>query len=82
MSVSFKRKVLEALHLGQALGLVWQSSPGWTMARGGLLLVLGVLPLAGLYLNKLLVDGVARGVTAADRTAAFRQILLLIGFVG
>ncbi|MGD1806013.1 ABC transporter ATP-binding protein [Dapis sp. BLCC M126] len=82
MLTKIKRKIEESLHLGQALRLVWESGPGWIIARGFLLLFQGVLPLLGLYLNKLLIDAVAQGLTAADREAAFRQILLLIGFIG
>lgn len=82
MLTRIKRKIEEALHLKQALSLVWESSPSWTIARGFLLLIQGILPLVGLYLNKLLIDAVAKGVTATDREVAFKHILLLISFVG
>lgn len=46
-------------NLGRALALVWESSGGWTIANGLLLVLQGVLPVVSLYLLKLLVDAVA-----------------------
>ncbi len=80
--LTIKRRIEEALHLGNALGLVWESGPGWAIARGFLLLVQGIFPLLSLYLSKLLLDAVAKGLTTTDKEAAFRQILLLIGLTG
>lgn len=72
-------KTLRELYLGQALRLVWQSAPGWTIASAALLTVQGILPLLTLYLTKLVVDAMTAGITAHDKGEAFRQILLLIG---
>jgi ATP-binding cassette subfamily B protein len=68
----------DAFRLARALKLVWSVSPGWTAASAGLTVIQGVLPLATVWLMKLIVDGVADGVTAADRGAAFRHVALLI----
>lgn len=64
-----------ALRLRQAIGLVWQSAPGWTLAGIALILLQSCLPLAALYLMKLIVDAVTTG-------AGFEAVLLLICLAG
>ena len=74
--------ILNTQKLIPALRLVWQSSPAWTVARSCLLFVQGFLPLASIYLMKLLVDAVTgeEGLTAAEPEVLFRQISpLLVG---
>jgi len=71
-----------SLPFARALGLVWRSSPGWTMASVFLMLVQGALPLAALYLIKLVVDAAAAGLAAPDRGIAFERVALLIGLAG
>ncbi|QXP82900.1 ABC transporter ATP-binding protein [Methylococcus sp. Mc7] len=44
--------------LCRSVQLVWQSSRKSTLIHGGLMLVLGLLPVAGLYLVKLIIDTV------------------------
>lgn len=73
-----KSKIKDTLHLLPALRLVWQSSPRWTSARIVLMFVQGILPLLSLYLTKLIVDTVAASLTAADKGAAFHQVVILI----
>ncbi|MEO1352033.1 MAG: ABC transporter ATP-binding protein [Cyanobacteria bacterium J06635_15] len=63
-----------------ALRLVWQSSPRWTIIRLGLITLQGLLPLASIYLVKLLIDVLTEGLTAVDPQLVFSQITpLLIG---
>jgi ATP-binding cassette subfamily B protein len=76
---TIKEKIRHSLHLERALRLVWQSAPGWTAANFGLILVQGLLPLLSLYLMKLIVDGVALGLAAPDKTDAIKRVILLIG---
>ena len=42
----------------------------------------GILPLLSFYLTKLVVDSIAASFTLADKTAAFRQITILLGWAG
>ncbi|MDD5034416.1 MAG: ABC transporter ATP-binding protein [Methylococcaceae bacterium] len=44
--------------LRRSVQLVWQSSPGSTLAHAGLMFLVGLLPVAGLYLIKLIIDRV------------------------
>ena len=69
------------LQLRHALGLVWESAPGWTVAGAVLIIVQGILPLAALYLMKLIVDSVTGGVVTAG-TEAFGSVLFLIALAG
>jgi ATP-binding cassette subfamily B protein len=75
---SITEKIRQSLHLERALLLVWQSAPGWTVINFGLILLQGLLPLASLYLLKLVVDAVTAGIAAPDKIQAFAKIILLI----
>jgi ATP-binding cassette subfamily B protein len=76
------KKLLGALRLKRAVGLVWRSARGWTMAGIALMVVQGVLPLLSLYLLKLVVDAVASGVASANPAGAFGRAALCIGLLG
>ena len=81
------QKLKNGLYLGRALRLVWQSTPGWTVASVALLVVQGVLPLASLYLLKRVVDAVVAslsgaGLVAVDPVSRFGDVALLIGLTG
>ena len=65
--------------LWRAVRLVWASSPGWTTASIALVVVQSGLPLAQLYLLKLIVDAVA-DAARTDATIAFPHIATLIAF--
>lgn len=71
-----------ALNLKRALHLVWQSSPGWTIAGTSLSIVQGIIPLLTLYLMKLLVDAVAVGVGAINKEIAFHHIIIVVCATG
>lgn len=66
------------MRLRRPLGLVWQSAPGWTVISLSLIFVQAALPLAALYMMKLIIDAVATGLTgAAD--PSFASVLWLVG---
>ncbi|HWQ18787.1 MAG TPA: ABC transporter ATP-binding protein [Methanotrichaceae archaeon] len=71
-------RLSDMLQIWRALDLVWRSAPRLTMANAVLVLILGVLPLASLYLTKLIVDSVSRG----SGTASFEGTLMLIAMAG
>jgi len=76
------RKGTSPLHklsnLKKTLGLVWKASPGWTIAGGALLFLQGIVPLAALYLLKLIVDAVTTALADGGATG-FGKIGVLIG---
>ncbi len=74
----FFPRIKLALHSGRAIRLVWESSPAWFIANSVLVLVLGVLPLASLYLLKLIVDSIERAQAIADLNESIDHIIWLI----
>jgi ATP-binding cassette subfamily B protein len=79
MQKPIKEKILQALRVNRAVRLVWQATPGWTLANLLMQIIQGILPLAALYLMKLIVDGVMLSMTAADKTESFSQVMFFIG---
>jgi ATP-binding cassette subfamily B protein len=71
-------RLSDALHLAEAVRLVWRAAPGWTAFNAALAVLQGVVPLLTVYLMKLIVDAVTEGVTQADHAAAFRETAVLI----
>jgi ATP-binding cassette subfamily B protein len=82
MQKPIKEKILQALRVDRAVRLVWQASPGWTLINSALQIIQGILPLAALYLMKLIVDAVTFSISAPDKSQAFKQIILLIIIAG
>ena len=66
------------LKLKGAFLLIWQAAPGWAIARSIILVLQGLLPLASLYLTKLIIDILADSVNASDKTAVFNEIILFL----
>ncbi|MEO1690528.1 MAG: ABC transporter ATP-binding protein [Cyanobacteria bacterium J06631_6] len=75
-------KLKVAIRFIPALRLVWQSSPGWTIARMVLVVFQGLLPLAMIYLAKLIIDTVTLNLRAAEPEEVFAQVLPLIILAG
>jgi len=69
------------LRLKRAIGICWRGSRGWTVAGFGLIFVQGILPLASIYLMKLIVDEVTAGLAAADKTSVFGRVAVLVGLL-
>src|SRR5512140_1366792 len=76
------KRLLGALRLKRAVALVWQSARGWTVASLVLMVVQGALPLASLYLTKVVVDAIATGARSANPGASFGHAAVLIGLLG
>ena len=81
-SHKIKNKLQVALRFVPALRLVWQSSPGWTIARLVLVVFQGLLPLAIIYLAKLIIDTVTVGLQASNPDTVFERVLPLIILAG
>lgn len=77
-----RRLQSQFFNLKRAVKLVWESSPGWTAASIGLALWQGLLPLAALYLTKLIIDKIGTALAAPALTAPierFGEVLPLLG---
>ncbi len=79
---SGRLNIRRALRLDLALRLVWQSASGWTIASLMFIVVQGPLPLLSLYFMKLLVNTVTADLMASDKGSAFREVAILIIFMG
>ena len=76
------KKYFDVTNLHRPLILIWESARKWTIVGLVLMVLQAVMPLALLYLIKLTVDAVTAGIAAADKTAAFREILILVALTG
>ena len=79
---ALRARIQTTLHLGRAVRLVWQTAPTWTLLNTALIIVQGMLPLVALYLMKRIVDAATEGIAAADKTAAFQNVVLWITLAG
>jgi ATP-binding cassette, subfamily B, bacterial len=66
-------------HLTRAFRLLWNAAKLWTAAWVGLLLIQGLLPVAVVYLTRLLVDALA---TALGRGVSFANIQPVLVYAG
>ena len=69
-------------NLRLALSFVWKSGPHWMLANIGLLIIQGLLPLATLYLMKLLVDHVADALTQPDPQVLLPNVAFIMMGMG
>lgn len=76
-----ERRVVTPAPLLRGLALVWQAAPSWTALQLFLLVLQGLVPLAALYLTKLIVDAVT-GAVGGEGTAAFGRVGMLIAAAG
>lgn len=67
--------------LPRSLRLVWTAAPHWTTAWICLLIVQGVLPVATVYLTKLIIDSFVATTGSNVSWAAIQPILVLVGLL-
>ena len=73
------RKALAQLpQLSRAVSLLWHVARPWTIAWIILLVVQGLLPVATVYLTKLVVDGVVSAVSAGSSWTSARPVLIVV----
>ncbi len=71
---TFGNKIKNALRIDRAFLLVWGATRKWTLLAFILTGVQGVLPLALLYLIKLIIDSIARSVQTNSPAADFSTV--------
>ena len=83
MTVRSRRglRIISPAPLLRGLGLIWESTPAWTVVQLVLLVLQGLVPLAALYLTKLIVDAVTDAVVN-EGTAALPHVVMLIAVAG
>ena len=82
MGIDLRDRLRYIVRVERAVRLVWESGPKWTVASGILVLIQGVLPLASLYLIKLVIDTVSAGMTDPDTDGALRNVMTYVGLAG
>lgn len=80
LTTKLRRVLAQLPYLPRALKLVWEVARPWTVAWLVLLVVQGLLPVATVYLTKLVVDGVVASVRNGG--ANVRPVLLLLLSLG
>ena len=78
ISAVFRGLIVMKSDIRRAVQLVFTHTPGWTVAIILLIVILGLLPLAGLYIMKLLVDTVTVGIATPDKADVISQLIPLL----
>ncbi len=76
------KRIRTALRLGRAVRIVWQAAPVLTLASWALALLVGTVPLIGLYLTKRIVDEVMAGLGPSGQSGAFGRAAWTIALAG
>lgn len=76
-NLTFKQRLSALSNLPAFLKLVWQTNPGMTFASAALRLMRSILPLAMLYIGKLIIDEVVL-ISKGVSTAAHDHLWLLV----
>jgi len=78
---SIREKLINLLGFKRALSLIWQSAPVLVLINVFLIVLQGALPLASLYLIKMIVDSISFGIGSANKGATFEYTMFLIFLV-
>jgi ATP-binding cassette subfamily B protein len=70
LNAKLRFALAQLVYLPRTLGLVWAAARGWAVAWAILLLVQGLLPVAVVYLTRLLVDGLVAAAGAGGSWGA------------
>ncbi len=76
LTPKLRRALAQIPYLPKALALVWKSAPGLTMAWSISLAIQGLLPVATVYLSRLLVDSLVATATASGNQESMRYFLI------
>jgi ATP-binding cassette subfamily B protein len=82
LSSKLRKALAQLPHLPRALSLVWQVGRPWTVAWIVLLIVQGLLPVAFVYLTKLVVDALIIALRIGSSWPAMRNVLVLVLLLG
>ena len=82
LSSKLQKALAQLPHLPRALSLVWEVGRPWTVAWIVLLIVQGLLPVAFVYLTKLVVDALIIALRIGGSWPAMRNVLTLVLVLG
>ena len=69
------------VQLKMAFGLVWDAAPGWTLVWVALLIALGIIPAATVYLSGLFIDSLVLAIDDGATLETIRPTLILAGLL-
>jgi ATP-binding cassette subfamily B protein len=81
LSTKLRFALAQLAYLPRALALVWAAARRWAVAWIILLLVQGLLPVATVYLTRLLVDDLVAAAGAGGSWPALAPVLLLVALM-
>jgi ATP-binding cassette subfamily B protein len=81
LTAKLRNALAQLVYLPRALALVWAAARGRAAVWVALLLVQGLLPLATVYLTKLLVDGLVAAAGAGGTWQSLAPLLLLVALM-
>jgi ATP-binding cassette, subfamily B, bacterial len=81
LTIKLRDAVAQLSYVPRALGLVWAAAPSWTLSWGILLVFQGLLPVATVYLTRMLVDSLVVAVGAKGSWSSVRPTLVLAGLM-
>ncbi len=82
LSSKLRKALAQLPHLPRALALVWQVARPWTVTWIVLLIVQGLLPVATVYLTKLVVDSLIIAIRNEGSWAEMRDVLIRLLLLG
>ena len=80
LSSKLRKALAQLPNLPRALALVWEVARPWTIAWVALLILQGLLPVATVYLTKLVVDSIVRSLRNGGSN--MRPVLVLLLLLG
>jgi ATP-binding cassette, subfamily B, bacterial len=81
LSIKLRDAVAQLSCVPRALGLVWAAAPSWTLSWGSLLVIQGLLPVATVYLTRMLVDSLVVAVRTHGSWSSMRPTLVVAGLM-
>src|SRR5258705_7162487 len=81
LSAKLRKALAQLPNLPRALGLVWSVARPWTISWIVLLIIQGLLPIAVVYLTKLVVDGIVSTLKSGGDWPAVRGVLITVAML-
>ena len=76
--LSVSQKIKFALRIDRSLRLVWEATSKWTIVNALLVVLQGMIPLASLYLIKLIIDTISQAVKSGAAAEVISRVILLV----
>lgn len=81
MLTKFREALSRLPYLRRAIRMVWEAAPHWTLSWAVLVLLQGILPVAPVYLTRLLVNRVVLARDAGGTIESFAPALVIAGLI-